>query len=147
MIGIVKVRKEFLADVRGFCRTFTSVCESCYNRPCNCPQMDIIRRAKGIILRIDNIREAEEERYFVENPRELVYACIIRAIQQAGRPVSSREINLRSILTNRRYYRQHKNIAINQMLRKGLLEMTLVNGKRYFNVGRAYSMKNKTTNK
>lgn len=129
MDSVVKVRRSFLNEVRGFCNMFASLCERCFSKPCNCANAEIIHRAKNLIFRIDNIRDADEERYFVENPSEELFARIVKAIEQAGRPVCAKEIRLNGV------YRQRKQWALNHMIKKGRLELTLVNGTRYFSVG------------
>lgn len=129
MDSVVKVRRSFLNDIRAFCNSFAGLCEGCFMKPCNCPNVDIISRAKHLIMRIDNIRDAEEERYFIDNPNEEMFARIIRAIEQAGRPVRSEEIRLEGV------YRQRKAWALKHMVRHGRLEMSIENNVPFYSVG------------
>ena len=128
MDSVLKVKRSFLNEIRGFLNVFTQACVGCFRRPCSCENYIVVNRAKRLIEMIDVIRDAEEERYFVENPREEIFIKIRRAIEQAGRPVKSDEIRLAGV------YRQRKAWALRKMLKNGALVYSVVGGVRYYDL-------------
>lgn len=94
MDEVIKVRRSFLNELRGFCNQFASMCDGCCMRPCRCGYEATIRRAKLLVGAIDGMRNAEEERYYVNNPVDERFARVVKAIGQAGRPLHSNEILL-----------------------------------------------------
>lgn len=138
MDSVIKVRRSFLNELRGFCNMFAQLCDNCFRKPCNCANVEIIQRAKLLILRIDSLRDAEEERFFVENPNEELFARIRKAIEQAGRPVRSEEIRLAGV------YRQRKAWALRTMVKRGRLEMSIENGIPFYSVGNYHNNTNNT---
>jgi len=126
MDEVIKVRRSFLNEIRAFCNCLTSFCNGCYHNPCNCGMENEIRIAKQMIVKLDNLRNAREEQYFIANPIEENELRIKKAIIKAGRPVRFGEIYLE------RTSKQKKNWLLERMIRRGALEITISNGVRYF---------------
>lgn len=141
MDDVVKVRRSFLNDMRGFCNYFAQMCASCYRSTCDCALSDAVARAKVLILRLDNIRDANEELYFIENPHEEIFSRIFRAITQAGRPLKASEIRLDGV------YRQRKRWAIKHLVRHGRLEVTVAGNTYLYSVPKNGIKTNKNNKK
>ena len=139
MDRVLKVHRSFLNEIRGFLNVFTQSCVGCFRRPCDCENYIIVNRAKRLIERIDVVRDAEEERYFVENPRDELFARIRRAIEQAGRPVRSEEIRIAGL------YRQRKAWALRKMLKRGALVTVVVDGAKHYDLSNRNNTQTKGT--
>lgn len=128
MDRVVSVKRSFLNEIRGFLNVFARLCSGCFRRPCDCENYITINRAKRLISEIDAVRDADEENYFIENPAEERFARILKAVEQAGRPVRSDEIRLEGV------YRQKKFSTIKTMVRRKMLSVTVRGGVKYYEI-------------
>lgn len=127
MDRVVKVRRSFLNEIRAFLNVFASMCKGCFRASCDCGMSDEITRAKNLIVRIDCARDAEEERYFVENPNEEFLAKVVEAVRQGGgESVRSQEISIPGAS------RQRKSRALKTLVRRGVLERTEIGGEIFY---------------
>lgn len=142
MDRVVKVRRSFLNDIRAFLNVFASMCIGCFRGTCDCQLANEIRRAKALIFMIDNVRDAEEERYFVENPAEELYAKIVEAVRQAGgKPVRSQDIRIPGI------NRQRKSRAMKTLVRRGNLVRIIEGEEAFYTVCEDQSNRKQKTQK
>lgn len=126
MDEVVKVRRSFLNRIRGFLNLFANNCRGCVRkiqRGClNCDNL----RARILVTEIDNVRNAAEERYWIENPFEELLRRIMKAVEQGGGKVRSQEIRLRDV------GRQKKWRAIRTLIRRGKLVRIAEGGETFF---------------
>lgn len=134
MDEVVTVRRSFLNKIRGFLNMFAEQCRTCLRKnPWNCADCHTVNRARALIVDIDTIRNAEEERYYIENPFTERAARAVRAIRQAGRPLTIGEIDMGSTVTTR----QHKHIVMQRLVKLGYLDIGKdVNGHYVYSEGR-----------
>lgn len=116
MDTIIKVPRSFLNTIRGFLNVFAQQCANCLkSKPISCVGC-LYGRAKDLIRQLDSIKNVEEEKYFVANPVEERQRIIIKAINQAGRPLLSREIRVPGIT------RHLKKWTLKEMCRRHILK-------------------------
>lgn len=97
MDDIVKVRRSFLNRIRGFLNIFAEKCRGCMRKAqIGCIGCDSMR-ARLLVAEIDGLRNAKEERYWIDNPVMERHEIILRALRQANRPLPSREIRVDGI--------------------------------------------------
>lgn len=114
----IQVPLSFLTQLRGFINIFASECDVCYRSKSNCIGC-VYGRAKKLIIELDHVRDVREEQYFIDNPFEERMHRIIKAIQQAGRPVLSKEIYLPDV------YRGLKRWTLKTMCERNILGSTV----------------------
>lgn len=91
---IIKVQRSFLNVIRGFLNVFAQQCNCCMRaKPISCVGC-MYGRAKDLMRQLDAVRDAEEEKYYIDNPMIARQKRIVRAIEQADRPLLSKEIKI-----------------------------------------------------
>ena len=138
MDRVVKVSRSFLNRIRGFLNIFAGECRGCMRRvSTGCVGCDSLV-ASELMREIDNIKDSKEERYFVENPSEEIKSRIVRALEQAGKPVPSVCIRLSGV------DKQRKRVILRKMFAAGIINMVEdpVNDGKYI-----YSLNNNTQTK
>lgn len=130
MDKVVKVRHSFLSELRGFCNRFVGICDGCFRHPCDCGWADTISLAKNLIFRIDNIRDAEEETLYRNDPRLEMFETVIKALEQAGHPLTAGQIKVCE--GTGKYWRQKRNNLFALMIRRGMLVRFVRNGNNFY---------------
>lgn len=129
MDSVVKVRRSFLNRLRGLCNALSSMCDGCYRASCDCFMANEIHRAKELMREIDDVRDAEEERFYVSNPAEEFMARVESAIRQGGgKNVRSDEIKTFG------ESRQRKARALKALMRRGRISKTVVDGIPFYSI-------------
>lgn len=140
MDSVVKVRRSFLNEIRGLLVAFRSVCDNCYRSNCDCAFADEMRRAKTMISLIDTVRDAEEERFYVEHPVEELLRRFIEAIKQAnGKPVRSSEMQIKGIR------RQRKANCLKILLKRRVIRKITTAGEPMYVLAEGANTNNNTT--
>ena len=125
MDRVVKVRRSFLNELRALLVAFRSLCDSCYRGACDCILSDEMARAKRMIVRIDNLRDAREERFYVEHPENELFDRILIAVRQGGGRVRPQEIRVG-------VSRQRKHKALKTLVRRGKLLRQVTDGETFY---------------
>lgn len=133
MDEVVSVRRSFLNRIRAFCNQFAEQCRTCLRRGTeSCSECHTAQRAKQLVEEIDRARNAEEERFFVENPRIELAMRVVRAIREAARPVMACEIRMEGVA------KQRKNSILKSMRRLGYISASkTANGTYIYSAGPA----------
>ena len=125
MDEVVKVRRSFLNRIRGFLNIFAEMCRGCMRkaeRGCvDCGNL----RAKALVAELDNLKNASEELYWIDNPVRERQELILRAIRQAGRPLTSKEIRVDGISKSLKCF------TLKRMCKKHILGSRKDGGGRY----------------
>ena len=100
MVETVTITRELIGRIRAFINQFALNCYSCMRRvEIGCIGCENLR-AKVLVAEIDNIKENVEARYYINNPVEARFARAVKAIEQAGRPLKAREIDMSDVSSN-----------------------------------------------
>lgn len=127
MDEVISVKRSFLNKIRGFLNLFASRCSECLRRSgVNCTKCEEVSIARTLIVEVDGVRNAERERYFIDNPFMEKAAIAMDAIESAGRPISSTEIKLGDVS------RQYKNRILRRMVKIGILTSSKPGDGQYF---------------
>jgi len=103
MTDTITVRKSTMSEIRSVLRSFTMLCDGCHKFYCDCSLSNELSRAKATIKFIDELRNEKEELFYIDNPILLIKRRIIKAIEQAKRPLRFGEIIVRDVYKQRKY--------------------------------------------